>query len=160
MKLRRHVPIYKQKQGTNDCGPTCVRMAINSFLPKEKMLSREDFPKGRKTKDAIKRMIKAKGFRFTESTWQTKKDSLRFLRESIRKNRPVILSCRSYFKHYGRDSHYIVLKGIDKKYIYVNDPYPRKPAKIDIDNFAVNGPQPGQKETRWGRSRWAVALFQ
>lgn len=157
MKLRRYVPPYKQKNGSDDCGPTCVRMVINSFLPREQRHPKKRFGKGRKTKESLKRMIENLGFHFSEISGQAEEDSRRFLREAIRKNRPVILSCRSYFKYYKRDSHYMVLKGIDKKYIYVNDPYPEKPTKIDIDDFVIT--ERPKRETRWGRTRWAIAVY-
>lgn len=51
----------------------------------------------------------------------------------------------------------MVLKGIDKKYIYVNDPYPEKPTKIDIDDFVIT--ERPKRETRWGRTRWAIAVY-
>lgn len=159
MKLRRYVPPYKQDGKSDDCGPTCVRMVINSLLPKQKGLSRNSYS-GRKTKEALKEIIRANGLHFVESSWENEKNSLRFLREAIRKNRPVILSCRSHFGRYGRDSHYIVLKGIDKKHLYVSDPYPKKPTKINIDEFIVNTTLTKHSETRWGRSRWGIAIFE
>lgn len=103
-------------------------------------------------------MIQDEGFKFSELDSQSDEDSRRFLREAIRKNRPVILSCRADFKYYPRDSHFIILKGIDKKYIYINDPYPDKPHKINIESFTKNQ-RPKKRETKWGRSRWALAIF-
>jgi uncharacterized protein YvpB len=57
------------------------------------------------------------------------------------------------FKYYGRYAHYIVLTGIDESYVYLNDPYPEKLAKIAIKSLLRNG-QP----TSWGNARWGVII--
>lgn len=157
MRLRRKVRKYTQVRDSDDCGPTCIRMALNSYLPQGEKLSKNDLPGGRKTNAEMKQIVREKGFYFEEISWKSKEESLQFMRKSVRENKPIILSCNADFKHYNRDKHFIILIGIDENddgYIYVKDPYPEKPEKIEIKSFLRNN-QP----VSWGNSKWGIAVF-
>jgi hypothetical protein len=65
----------------------------------------------------------------------------------------VILTCIEDFGHYGRIGHYVVLTGIDKDFIYINDPYPGKDSQIALACFLKNG-QP----LCWGNLKWGIIL--
>ncbi len=157
MRLKRKVQKYTQARDSDDCGPTCIRMALNSYLPQGGKLSKNNLPGGRKTNAKMKQIVREKGFYFEEISWKSKEESLQFMRKSVRENKPIILSCNADFKHYNRDKHFIILIGIDENddgYIYVKDPYPEKPEKIEIKSFLRNN-QP----ISWGNSRWGIAVF-
>lgn len=65
----------------------------------------------------------------------------------------MILTCIEDFRHYGRTGHYVVLTGIDKDFIYINDPYPGKDSQIALACFLKNG-QP----LCWGNLKWGIIL--
>jgi hypothetical protein len=165
MKLK--VPKYHQGKNDNACGPTCIRMVIDYYLKKKnKKLSKEDCENilqetmtgnryhifGTSKKD-LKAVFRKSGINCKELLGSSKEKKLTNLRMAINAGKPVILGCRANFKYHGRYAHYIVLTGIDGSYIYVNDPYPGKPAKIPINSFLRNG-QP----TSWGNARWGVII--
>jgi ABC-type bacteriocin/lantibiotic exporter with double-glycine peptidase domain len=161
------VPKYHQGKDDNACGPTCIRMVIDYYLKKKgKKLSKEDcenilqetmqgnrdrlFGTGKKD---LKAVFRKRGIICKELLGSRKETKLANLRTAINAGKPVILGCMANFKYYGRDAHYIVITGIDEAYIYVNDPYPGKPARILIESFLRNG-QP----TSWGNARWGVII--
>jgi len=103
----------------------------------------------------LKAVLRRRRFICKELLGSRKETKLASLRLALDARKLVILGCIAKFKyHRGRDRHYIVLTGMDKSHIYVNDPYPGKPAKIEIENFLRNG-QP----TSWGNARWGVVSF-
>jgi len=75
------------------------------------------------------------------------------LARAIERESPSILSCLADFEHYGRTGHYIVLTGIDKDFLWINDPYPGKPSKISISSFLKKG-QP----LNWDNMKWGISL--
>jgi hypothetical protein len=163
MKLK--VPKYYQGKNDNACGPTCIRMVIDYYLKKKgKKLSKKDCAnilqetmRGNSLSGTDKKGLKAafrmRGIICKELLGSRKDTKLANLRTAINAGKPVILGCMANFKNYGRLAHYIVLTGIDESHIYVNDPYPGKPAKIAIESFLRNG-QP----TSWGNARWGVII--
>jgi predicted double-glycine peptidase len=165
MKLK--VPKYYQGKNDNACGPTCIRMVIDYYLKKkgkklskaecenilqETMQGNRDRSLGTVKKD-LKAVFRKRGFICKELFGSRKETKLANLFTAINAGKPVILGCMAKIKYYGRYSHYIVLTGIDESYLYVNDPYPGRLAKIAIVSFLRNG-QP----TSWGNARWGIII--
>jgi hypothetical protein len=107
----------------------------------------------RTDKKDLKAVFRKRGIICKELLGSSKKTKLANLHAAINAGKPVILGCMANFKYYGRYAHYIVLTWIDESYVYVNDPYPEKPAKIAIKSLLRNG-QP----TSWGNARWGVII--
>lgn len=154
MKIKRKFPYYEQ-EGECDCGPACIRMALDSFLkPKKKKLSDYKLIK-RYAMDSscgssnrgIKNAIRKLGFGCKELNLKAQSPdlltlpgkkyvALTTLHRMLKNNNPIILACTTQYhgKPYG---HYVVLIEIDDffDYIYVNDPYYGKNYKVKINNF-------------------------
>jgi hypothetical protein len=105
------------------------------------------------SKRDLKKVFRRRGIICRELLGYRKETKLANLQTAINNGKPVILGCMANFKDYGRDAHYIVAIGKDECHIYVNDPYPGKPGKIEISSFLRNG-QP----TSWGNARWGVII--
>jgi uncharacterized protein YvpB len=165
MKLK--VPKYHQGKNDNACGPTCIRMVIDYYLKRKgKKLLKEDYEdilqdtmEGNRDrlfgtlKHDMKAVLRKRRFICKELLGSSKETKLANLRTAVNAGKPVILRCMAYFKGYGRTAHYVVVTGIDKSFIYINNPYPGKPAKLEIESFCRNG-QP----TSWGNARWGVTI--
>jgi hypothetical protein len=144
----------KQGKDDNACGPICIRMAMDYYLKKKRQrLSKgdresilEETMGGDRSREAgarrkdLNEVLRRRGFICKELPGSRKETKLASLRLALDARKLVILGCRAKFKyHRGRDRHYIVLPGMDKSHIYVNDPHPGKPAKIEIESFLRNG---------------------
>jgi len=165
------LPVRPYRQGTDDyaCGPVCIRMSIDYLLTRDRKprLGRAAIKriehltmKGRvwsssgtrygRMKQAIRRM----GFSCREIRGDTDEKRLKNLRRAIDDRHPVILGCMADLGS-DRDRHYIVLVGIDDKYIYIRDPYPEgRPPKVRIKEFRKNG-----NLTSWGNNRWGIEVY-
>lgn len=166
MKLPRRVPQYFQSHNENTCGPVCIRMAIDYFKSQtDKRVSNHDFlkilqitMKGNKYlsrgtyREYLISALREFGIFETKISGNTAA-RLAQLSRAIEYGSPAILTCLSDFGHYGRMGHYVVLTGIDKDFVYINDPYPGKPSQIPLSSFLKNG-QP----TSWGNLRWGIIL--
>jgi len=164
--MKLEVPKYKQGKDDNACGPTCIRMVMDYYLKKKRQrLSKGDCEsilqqtmtgdKYRETgtrKNDLKAALRRRGFICKELPDSRKEKKLVSLRLALDADKLVILGCIGKFKHYrGRVRHYIVLTGMDQSHIYVNDPYPGRPAKIEIESFLRKG-----QLTSWGNARWGI----
>jgi predicted double-glycine peptidase len=168
-ELKPPVPHYRQ--GTDDyaCGPVCICIALDYLLTKSKkpkldfegIKKVEDLTMDGKTwsssgtsPDRMKYAIRRMGFGCREIRGDTDKKRLQNLQRAINDRRPVILGCMA---NLGTDRyrHYIVLIGIDDKYIYIRDPYPEgRPSKVRIMEFLKNG-----NPTSWGNNRWGIEIY-
>lgn len=165
-QLPRCVPKYRQSHDDNTCGPVCVRMVIDYFWGAlGKRTSKQDVHKilqitmnGNKYlsrgayREHLISALREFGISETEISGNTA-TRLGQLTRAIEKGRPAILTCLADFGQYGRMGHYVVLTGIDKDFIYLNDPYPGKPSQIPLLSFLKNG-QP----INWGNSKWGIIL--
>ena len=168
MRLPRCVPKYRQSHNDNSCGPACVRMVIDYFWGAlGKHTSMRDVRKilqitmnGNKylsrgtCREHLISALREFGIFETEISGNTP-TRLAQLTRAIEKGSPVILMCLADFGHYGRMWHYVVLTGMDKDFIYINDPYPGKPSQILLLSFLKNG-QP----INWGKLKWGIILNQ
>ena len=165
-QLRRRVPKYRQSLDDNPCGPVCVRMVIDYFWGAlGKCTSKQDkrkilqitmngnkyLPRGTYREHLIS-ALREIGISETAISGNTAA-RLGKLTRAIKKGSPAILACLADFGPYGRMGHYVVLTGIDKDFLYINDPYPGKPSQIPILSFLKNG-QP----INWGKFRWGIIL--
>ena len=164
------LPVRHYKQGTDDyaCGPFCIRMSIDYLLMRDgkpksdhgaikmiehltmngKLRFSSGTPPGRMI-NTIQRM----GFGCREIRGYSDDTRLRNLRRAIDHRNPVILGCLADLggKRY---RHYVVLIGIDDKYIYIRDPYPEgRPPNVRINKFLKNG-----NPTSWGNKRWGIEI--
>jgi len=165
MKLK--VPHYYQTINDYACGPTCIRMVIDYFLKKRGEKSKkndwesivQDTMNGSiknvfgTNKKNLKKALQKRGFSCRNLVGNTQ-TRLHNLYVAISNGTPAILGCRADVGNL-RDAHYIVLTGINKymKYIYINDPYPKKPSKIKLDSFLKNG-----QKISWGNSKWGIIV--
>jgi predicted double-glycine peptidase len=169
--IERNSPVPRYKQGTEDyaCGPVCICIALDYLLTKARKLKLdfegikkiEELTMDRKTwsstgtnyermKNAIRRM----GFGCREIRGKTDDAREDSVRRSISHSNPVILGCRAQLGR-RRYRHYVVLTGIDGRYLYIRDPYPEgRPMKVLLENFRKNG-----NPTSWGNKRWGVEVY-
>ena len=168
MKLARRVPQYRQSRNDNACGPVCIRMVVDYFRSlTDKRTSKQTFlkilqitMKGNKylSRGTHREHLISALWEFGISSTEISGDTaarLRQLTNAIGKGNPAILTCLADFGHYGRMGHYVVLTGIDKNFLYINDPYPGRPSQIPFLSFLKNG-QP----INWGKLRWGIILNQ
>jgi ABC-type bacteriocin/lantibiotic exporter with double-glycine peptidase domain len=167
MKLQRKIPKYKQGGDDNECGPVCIKMAVDAFLkPEGGRITKNDLVRLKKkrlimdtpggtSKTGMKKAIKSLGFGCKELVGK-KGTRLKMLKTIIDRNHPVILGCNIKIK--GKPySHYIVLVGVDehKQILYIHDPYPKsKYSKIKIEKFTTRG-----NDLSWGNKMWGIEVF-
>ena len=102
----------------------------------------------------MKQAIRQMGFGCREIRGNTDEKRLKNLQWAVDTDHPVILGCIANLGP-ARYRHYVVLVGIDHKYIYIRDPYPKeRPTKVRIDDFLRNG-----NPTSWGNNRWGVEIY-
>lgn len=169
MMFKLPVPQYKQGADDYACGPVCIRMSID-YLQTRARLPRLDrvaigriehlAMKGRvcspsgtsysRMKDTIRKM----GFGCREIIGRTDEERQRKLRQALANHRPVILGCMADLGP-DRYRHYIVLIGIDDKFIRIRDPYPEERSpKVLITDFLKNG-----NPISWGNYRWGIEVY-
>lgn len=164
--LPRQVPRYYQYRDDNACGAVCIKMVLDYFWkPSGRRVSRQDFhkilhitlkgdrylPRGTYREHLTAALIEF-GISATKISGDTE-TRLKQITKALRKGCPVILTCIEDFGSYGWVGHYIVLTGIDKDFIYINDPYPGKDSQIALLSFLKNG-QP----LSWDNSKWGIIL--
>jgi hypothetical protein len=104
-------------------------------------------------KDDLVKTIKEFGLTCRKIPGVTKDEKLRHLASALRAGRPAILWCRAYFQAHKRYAHYVVLTGLDERYLYLNDPYPDKPGRVERSSFIKNG-----QEMSWGTDAWGIIV--
>jgi predicted double-glycine peptidase len=169
IRLKDNVPQYKQGTADYACGPVCICITLDCLLiiARKPKLDFEDIKKienltmdGKTWSSSgtppgrMKNAIRMMGFRCCEIRGDSDEKKERNLRKAIDNRHPVILGCMA---NLGTDRyrHYIVLIGIDDKYIYIRDPYPEgRPSKVRIMEFLKNG-----NPTSWGNNRWGLEVY-
>jgi hypothetical protein len=107
------------------------------------------------TYDGMNRAIGRMGLGCRRIRGGDNSSKLASLRDAIARNHPVILGCVTDIEG-KRWRHYVVLTGIDDRYLHVRDPFPgRRPQRIRIDEFL----RPG-RFLSWGRNRWGIEVFE
>jgi predicted double-glycine peptidase len=105
------------------------------------------------SRDDMVKTIRGFGLTCRKIPGVTKDEKLRHLASALRAGRPAILWCRAYFQAHKRYAHYVVLTGLDERYLYLNDPYPDKPGRVERSSFIKNG-----QEMSWGTDAWGIIV--
>jgi hypothetical protein len=106
------------------------------------------------TYDRMIHAIEKMGIRCRRIRVEGNGSKLASLRDAVARNHPVILGCVTDIEG-ERWRHYVVLTGIDDRYLHIRDPFPgRRPRRIRIDEFL----RPGRFMS-WGRNRWGIEVF-
>lgn len=167
MRLKGEVPKYNQSKEDYACGPICIGIVIDYLRQDKKHKLNFDEAlkiilltmngnitrKNGTSKKAMKYAIRKMGYNCKEISGD-KEARLSQLREAIKKDNPVILGCR---KKIGKTlyKHYIVLTGINSKYLYIHDPYPQKwKSKVMIDEFTKRA-----NNLCWETEMWGIEVF-
>lgn len=167
MRLKGEVPAYDQSEEDYACGPTCISIVMD-YLRRDKK-HRLNFQEAMKiiiltmngnilklsgtSKEAMKYTIRKMGYSYREISG-SREARLSQLKEAIKKDNPVILGCRKQIAK-TRFNHYVVLTGLDDRYLYIHDTYPSKRKnKIIIDEFTKRG-----KDLCWGTKMWGIEVF-
>lgn len=169
--IERNSPVPRYKQGKEDyaCGPACICMCIDYLRVRESKpkldhaaikkienltMDGRIWSSSGTNPDRMKNAIRRMGFGCHEIRGNTDEKKELNLRQAIGGHHPVILGCMADL---GRDRlrHYIVLVGIDDRYIYIRDPYPEgRPSKVRLKEFLKNG-----NPTSWGSCRWGIEVY-
>jgi ABC-type bacteriocin/lantibiotic exporter with double-glycine peptidase domain len=176
--LKRKLPSgqsYFQSAEDYSCGPMTILYVADYFSKNRngKLLATEWIDVLYKTmnnniwrkygtrKESLVNALRGLGFKLKMVSGGSRDNKLIFIKKSILKNRPVIISC--LIKPYSEpERHYSVVVGYDKNNIYIHDPYPHndkmrsKLIKIGIDDFISSTAL--RNKTVWGPKKWGVEV--
>jgi predicted double-glycine peptidase len=168
-ELKPPVPHYLQGADDYACGPVCICIALDYLLTKarkpkldykdikkieEMTMNGKTWSSSGTSPDRLKYAIRRMGFGCRQIGGNTDEAREENLRQSLSRSNPAILGCMAKLGT-DRYRHYIVLIGIDDKYIYIRDPYPEgRPSKVRIIEFLKNG-----NPTNWGNNRWGIEVY-
>lgn len=167
--MKLSVPRYLQGEDDFACGPTCLCMCLDYLLSTKgaPKLDHSGIKKvERLTMDGniwsssgtrYERMvstIRRMGFRCRRIQGKDDPSLVGRLRQAIDEAHPVVLGCMADLGG-DRLRHYIVVVGVERSRLLINDPYPkRRPKSVPFQSFLKAG-----TETCWGRDRWGIEIF-
>lgn len=173
--LRRPVPEYLQMPRDNSCGPRAVLMVADSFENErgrklyayewsrvlEITMGNDLMRNSGTSKRDLVCALRAIGLQTNILRGGSDDKKYFGLRNALRQNHPVIVSCRIPV---GREQyrHYAVVVGMDKDCLYLRDPFPR-PGRNRDGYFHVSYAEFmkrswRKRDTVWGLKRWGVEV--
>ena len=152
------VTYFAQDKDEYTCAPVCLRMAMSYLegkrLNKDRYQEILDVAMDGNPNKVIGTSKKQLQFTIRKLGYKSKVIvGVGQLIKAVGRNHPIIVSCRMTDRS-KRISHYILIKGMDDNYIYINNPYSRTPSKVLIEDFLSNN-----QEISWGNSQWGVGIY-
>jgi predicted double-glycine peptidase len=158
---RWNVKLYKQTPGL--CGPASIRIALSHYgiQKSEKELAElsKATPQDGTSYNDLKVALRSFGINIEEYRNLDIKESMKKLRKSTKKNRPVVVCwmkiedvSRLFISRKRRSllmdcSHYSVVRKVGKTFVYILDPSESKELKVTHDYFLARWWDP--IDARW-----------